>query len=74
MRASDFYIGFIKSIRMRASNPKNEFRGLIIMTQVLRQNEIEIYIPLYKYIIYIYIKEIYILLRVLHIAYINFVT
>ena len=28
MRASDFYIGFVESIRMRASNPKNEFYGL----------------------------------------------
>ena len=29
MRASDFYIGFVENIRMRASNPKNEFCGLI---------------------------------------------
>ena len=69
MRASDFYIGFIKSIRMRASNPKNEFRGLIIMTQVLRQNEIEIYIPLYKYIIYIYKRNIYTLKSFAHSIY-----
>ena len=28
MRASDFYIGFVESIRMRASDPENEFCGL----------------------------------------------
>ena len=28
MRASDFYIGFVESIRMRANDTKNEFRGL----------------------------------------------
>ena len=28
MRATDVYIGFVESIRMRASYPKNEFRGL----------------------------------------------
>ena len=28
MRASDFYIGFVERIRIRASNPINEFHGL----------------------------------------------
>ena len=28
MRASDVYIGIVESMRMRASDPKNEFRGL----------------------------------------------
>ena len=29
MRTSDFYIGCIESIRMTASNPKNEYPGLV---------------------------------------------
>ena len=31
MRARDFYIGFVESIRMRASDPKNEFCGLFYL-------------------------------------------
>ena len=37
MRASDFHIGFVDSIKMRASNPQNEFLGLLKMLQFLGQ-------------------------------------
>ena len=38
MRASGVYTGIVESIRMRASDPKNEFRGLQWETALLKKH------------------------------------
>ena len=40
MRASDLYIGFVESIRMRASEPKNKFCGLTFVFDITRRNQV----------------------------------